>query len=104
MDEDQEEQETPRDAVMVDSTPEELIPEDQNEIVELERPVDSSKEATITKKRLAWLWNTLQEAKGHATPRCSFRESKRPHKFSSYVAWISKIIDSEASTYEEVAK
>jgi hypothetical protein len=34
----------------------------------------------------------------------SFRESKRPHKFSIYVALMSKIIDSKPSTYEEVAK
>ena len=34
----------------------------------------------------------------------SFRESKRPRKFSSYVALMSKIIDSKPSTYEEVAK
>jgi hypothetical protein len=32
------------------------------------------------------------------------RESKRPHKFSSYVALMSKIIDSKPSTFEEVAK
>jgi len=34
----------------------------------------------------------------------SSRESKRPHKFSSYVALMRKIIVSEPSTYEEVAK
>jgi hypothetical protein len=89
MHEDREEQEAPRDgdAVMVDSTPEEHIPE-----------------VTVTRKRLAWLQNTLQKVEGHATPIGSFRESKRAHKFSSYVALISKIIDSEPSTFEEVAK
>ena len=34
MDENKEEQEAPKDAVMIDSTPKEHIPEDQNEIVE----------------------------------------------------------------------
>jgi hypothetical protein len=34
MDEDIEEQEDPRDAVMIDSTPKEHIPEDQNETLE----------------------------------------------------------------------
>jgi hypothetical protein len=86
MDEDREEQEAPRDAVMVESTPEEPILEDQNEMVESERPVDPPREATVTRKRPTWLQNTLQEAEGHATPKGSFRESKRPHKFSSYVA------------------
>jgi hypothetical protein len=32
------------------------------------------------------------------------RESKRPHKFSSFVALMRKIIDSKPSTFEEVAK
>jgi hypothetical protein len=46
----------------------------------------------------------LQEAKGNATSRGYFRETKRPHKFSNYVALMSKIIDSKPSTYEEFAK
>jgi hypothetical protein len=104
MDEDREEQEAPKDAMMIDSTREEHIPKDQNETVEPEILVDPPKEVTVTKKRLAWLRNTLQEAKKHAAPSGSFRESKRPHKFSSYVALMSKIIDSEPSTYEEAAK
>jgi hypothetical protein len=46
----------------------------------------------------------LQEVEGHATPKGSFRERKRPHKFSNYVALMSKIIDSKPSTFEEAAK
>jgi hypothetical protein len=34
----------------------------------------------------------------------SSRKRKRPHKFSSYVALICKIIDSKPSTFEEAAK
>jgi hypothetical protein len=45
----------------------------------------------------------LQEAKGHATPRGAFRESKRPQRFASYVATMSHIIDSEPSCYEEAS-
>jgi hypothetical protein len=97
MDEDREEQEALRDAVMVDSTLEEPISEVQNEMVESERFVDPPREAAVTRKRLAWLRNTLQEAEGHATPKGSFRESKKPHKFSSYVVLMSRIIDSEPS-------
>jgi hypothetical protein len=48
--------------------------------------------------------NTLQEEEKHATPSVSFRESKKPRKFSIYVALMSKIIDSKPSTYEEAAK
>jgi hypothetical protein len=58
-------------------------------------------EEEVTRLRLDY---TLQEAEGHATPRGSFKESKRPHKFSSYVVLMSKIIDLEPSTYEEAAK
>jgi hypothetical protein len=104
MDEDREKQEAPKDAVMIDSTPKEYIPEDQNETVELEIPVDPPREVTVTKQRPAWLQNTLQEAEKHAAPSGSFRESKKPCKFSNYVALMSKIIDSKPSTYEEVSK
>jgi hypothetical protein len=79
---------------MVDSTPEQHILEDENETIEWERPVDPPKEAMVSRKRPTWLQNTLQEAEGNATPKSSFRESKRPHKFSSYVVLMSKIIDS----------
>jgi hypothetical protein len=104
MDEDKEELEAPRDAVMVDSTPEKHILEYQIVIVELERPVDPPKEATVTRKRPTWLWNNLQEVEGHATTKLSFRDSKRPHKFSIYVALMSKIFDLEPITLEEATK
>jgi len=45
---------------MMESTPEEHIPEDQNERVEIEIHVDPPREITVTRKRLAWLRNTLQ--------------------------------------------
>jgi hypothetical protein len=102
MDEDREEQDAPRDAIMVDSTSEEPISKVQNEMVELERPIDPPREAVVTNKRPTWLRNTLQEAEGH--PKGSFRESKRRHKFSSYVALMSRIMDSKPSTFEEAAK
>jgi hypothetical protein len=73
-------------------------------MVDSKRHVDPPREAAINMKRLASLRNTLQEAEGHATPKGSFRESKRPHKFSSYVALMSNIIDSEPSTFEEAAE
>jgi hypothetical protein len=44
---------------MVDSTLEERIPEGQNETLESEIPVDPPREVTVTRKRLACLWNTL---------------------------------------------
>jgi hypothetical protein len=87
---------------MAESTPEETIPEVQNDMVESERFVDLPEEVVATRKRLDWLRNTLQEVEGHVTPKGSFRESKRPHKFSIYMALMSSyIIDLEPSTFEE---
>jgi hypothetical protein len=68
MGEDREEQEAPKDAVMIDSTPEEHIPEDQNERVEPEIPVDPPKEVIVTKKRPALIKNNLQEAENMQLP------------------------------------
>jgi hypothetical protein len=44
---------------------------------------------------------TLQEYEGHAAPKGSFREIKRPHNFSSYVTLMRNIIDLDPSTFEE---
>jgi hypothetical protein len=46
---------------------------------------------------------TLQKAEGHATPRNTFRESKRPQRFLSYVLAMSHIIDTEPSCHGEAA-
>jgi len=46
----------------------------------------------------------LKEVEGCAAPRGSFREINKPHNVSIYVVLMSKIIDSERSTYEEVVK
>jgi hypothetical protein len=94
IDEDGEEHEAPRDAIMVESTPEEPISEFHNEMVELERHVDPPREAAITRKRPAWLQNNLREVEGHAAPKEYFRQRKKPHNFSSYVALMRSIIDS----------
>ena len=47
---------------------------------------------------------TLQEAKRHATPSGTFRESRRPQKFTGYVALVSHLSDAEPTLYEEAAK
>ena len=65
--------------------------------------VNVSRDIAVGRKRLAWARQTLQEAKGHAAPRGTFRESKRPQRYSCYVAAMSHIIDSEPSYYEEAS-
>jgi hypothetical protein len=57
----------------------------------------------VSQKRPAWAHQTLYKAEGHATPHGTFEESKRPQRFSSYIATISHNIDSEPSSYEEVS-
>jgi hypothetical protein len=61
--------------------------------------VDVHRDIAIGHKRLAW---ARQEAEGHATPRGTFRESKRPQRFSSYISAMSHIIDIEPSCHGEV--
>jgi hypothetical protein len=60
-------------------------------------------DVAVTRKRPAWLRDTLQDAKRHATPSGTFRESKQSQRFSIYMALMSHIIDSEPSSYEEAA-
>jgi hypothetical protein len=61
------------------------------------------RDIAVGQKRPAWARQNLQEAEGHATPRGTFQESKRPHRFSSYVSAMSHIIDTEPSFHGEVA-
>jgi hypothetical protein len=63
--------------------------------------VDLPRNVEVTKKRLAWLRETLHDEKKHTTPNDTFRERKRPHIFSSYITLISHIIDSKPSSYQE---
>jgi hypothetical protein len=43
----------------------------------------------------------LKDAEGHVAPRGTFKESRPLQRFSSYVALMSNIIDSEPSSFEE---
>ena len=46
----------------------------------------------------------MQDVEGHEAPHDTFRESKRPQSFSSYVALMSRIINSEPTTYEKASR
>jgi len=46
----------------------------------------------------------LHEAKRHATPLGTIRESKRPQRYTSYVAFVSNISDAKPSLFEEANK
>jgi hypothetical protein len=67
---------------------------------ELERTL----EEPPAKRKPGWLKETMQEAEKIATPKGTFRESKRPHRFGGYVALMSSISDVEPSSFEELDK
>lgn len=56
------------------------------------------------KKRPLWARKMIKEAEDHATPKGTFRESKRPKRFSSYVALMNNIINSEPVSVTEACR
>jgi hypothetical protein len=54
-----------------------------------------------TKKRPAWLEATLQDVERLKVPEGTSRKSKRPKRFSSYAAYMTKLLDEEPTTFEE---
>jgi hypothetical protein len=54
-----------------------------------------------TKKRPAWLEATLQDAERIKVPKGTSKKSKRPKRFSSYAAYMTKLLDEEPTTFEE---
>jgi hypothetical protein len=50
----------------------------QEESVEPEGLVDLPRDVEVTRKKPAWLRDTLQDIVRHATPHDTFRESKQP--------------------------
>lgn len=96
-----EEQETSKD-VGTGAIPVVHPSEDQEEPTKPIEPVDPLKYLG-TSKRPTWLRDTLQDAEGHVAPRGTFRESKRPHRYSIYMTLMSHVIGSKPSIYEDVA-
>jgi len=60
-------------------------------------------EVCTGKRKLEWLQDTLCEATSIAGPKRQVRESKPLERFCSYMALVTSIVDSEPSSYEEVA-
>jgi hypothetical protein len=52
----------------------------------------------------AFLEATLQEVERLKAPSGTFRESKKPKRFSSYATWMKKLINEEPTTFEEEAQ
>jgi hypothetical protein len=53
---------------------------------------------------LAWLETTLQDTERIKVPEGTSRKIKRPKRFSSYAAYMTKLLDEEPTTFEEVVK
>jgi hypothetical protein len=83
------------------------LPKSQNEELEqLDHPMQPCEpiESVIVpkiRKRPAWLEATLQEAEILKAPSGTFRESKKPKRFSSYAAYMTKVKNEEPTTFEE---
>jgi hypothetical protein len=86
------------------------FPESQNEEPEqLDHPVQpcrpiESVNIPKTRKHPAWLEATLQEAERLKAPSGTFRESKKPKRFSSYATCMKKLINEEPTTFEEAVQ
>jgi hypothetical protein len=86
------------------------LPENQNEEKEQldhsMQPCETIDSNTVpkTKKRPTWLEATLQEAERLKAPSGTFRKSKKPKRFSSYAAWMTKLLDEEPTTFEEAVQ
>lgn len=55
-----------------------------------------------TRKTPNWLKATLEDVEGHGAVKGTFRERKRPKRYSGYVAYMIKLIEAKPSTFEEV--
>ena len=71
--------------------------------IDLVPPVDVPRDIVVGQKRPTWAHQNLKKAEGHATPHGTFRERKRPHRYSCYTAVMSHIIDYKPSCYEEAS-
>lgn len=76
-------------------------PKNHDDLVEPMDPTDKPRDKTVSKKRCLGARNIVQETEKFAAPSGTFRESRRPQKFSNYVALMYNIIGVEPSNVEE---
>ena len=69
-----------------------------------EDQIERSLEGPQDKRKPAWCREILQDAKKHGAPASTFRESKRPHRYSSYVVQMTQISTAKPSSFEEAVK
>ena len=81
----------------------ELPKEEPIDSIDPVEPIDAPSYTVVGRKRPRWAQKMVYDADGHEAPHGTFHESKRPQRFSSYVALMSHIIDSGKTTYEEAS-
>jgi hypothetical protein len=74
------------------------------EPIESEEQIERPLEAPQVKRKPAWCREILHEAERHGAPSGTFRERKRPHKYSGYVANMEQINNVEPTNFEDAAK
>ena len=84
-------------------------PEDEREESEegpdvpTEEPIERLLEEIPAKRQPTWCRQILQEAEGHAAPKGTFRESRKPQRYSGLAAQVDPVI-CEPSSFEEATK
>jgi hypothetical protein len=102
---DTEEQEAPSPEPLDSPLPEERREETIEPSVDpIRDSVEFPLEKPPVKRKPAWCREILKEAEKHAAPKGTFRESKKPDKYSSLIPQLTLVIDSEPSTFEEASK
>jgi hypothetical protein len=75
-----------------------------NEPLEPTEVLERTLEEPPAKRKPGWLKEIVREAERIASPKGTFRERKRPHRFGGYVALMSNISDVKPSSFEEEDK
>eukprot|EP00253_Pinus_taeda_P033927 PITA_33927 len=61
-------------------------------------------EPSSSRKRPSWLRGLLDDAEGHAAPRGTFRESKKPNRYQGYLTIMSTIMQNKSSSFSDAVK
>eukprot|EP00253_Pinus_taeda_P016236 PITA_16236 len=81
---------------------------DDESMPDVEEPMDSidppPHEPSSSRKRPSWLRGLLDDVEGHAAPRGTFHESKKPNRHQGYLTIMSTIIQNEPSSFSDAIK
>jgi hypothetical protein len=75
-----------------------------NKPLEPAEVLERTLEEPPVKRKPGWLKEIVQEAERIATPKGTFKERKRPHRFGGYVSLMRSISDAKPSSFEEADK